>query len=398
MKNNRFLVLAIGFLLFISFSIAAPSSQVINFQGYLTDKNGQPVFGTRSMSFALYTAATGNSTITLGTADNTFFGTRQVTVYNGNYSTKLVVGNTTAANIGAASDVWLEVSVGGVVMTPRIQMVGVPFAQNVRGIVMNGANQITSATIASGGTLTNSGTISGGTITNFTNTGTITGGTISGATFSGGAISGTSGTFTSFVQLTAVADSMPGGWNRGIKFTNTDHAAISIGTTPLYLGLHDTDDAFYFYNGSTEYAKINSQGVHSAIWNDLAEVRSLVKGEKKIAGKVYVATKEGIKLSSKRCELGTIGICSDTYGFSLGGKDIPDEQKAHIAISGWVLAYVDKDYPIGTALTSGPNGVLTAMTKKEKRDYPERIVGILDTKPEKYNTVKVDGRYWVKVK
>ena len=63
-----------------------------------------------------------------------------------------------------------------------------------------------------------------------------------------------------------------------------------------------------------------------------------------------------------------------------------------------MLAYVDKDYPIGTALTSGPKGILTAITKTEKREYPERIVGILDTKPEKYNQVKLDGRYWVKVK
>lgn len=130
----------------------------------------------------------------------------------------------------------------------------------------------------------------------------------------------------------------------------------------------------------------------------MAEVRELAKGVKKIPGKVYVMTKEGLKLSSKRAEIGTAGVCSDTYGFSLGGKNIAAERKAHIAISGWVLAYVDKDYPIGTALTSGPNGVLTAMTKKEKMEYPERIVGILDTKPENYNNIKIDGRYWVKVK
>ena len=70
-----------------------------------------------------------------------------------------------------------------------------------------------------------------------------------------------------------------------------------------------------------------------------------------------------------------------------------------ICIGGFVLAYVDREYVSGTALTSAPNGYLTEMGEEERIKHPERLVGTY-LKPEKkdeWNDVVVDGRHWVKV-
>lgn len=136
--------------------------------------------------------------------------------------------------------------------------------------------------------------------------------------------------------------------------------------------------------------------VYNAVWNDMAEFRPVKAGEEKIPGKVYVATEEGLVLSSKKAQQGTTGVYSDTYGYALGGKE--SKNMIPIGISGWVLAYVDKKYPIGTALVSGKNGVLTKAGCCDKLFNPERIVGIVETSPSSYNGLKIDGRYWIKVK
>ncbi len=137
--------------------------------------------------------------------------------------------------------------------------------------------------------------------------------------------------------------------------------------------------------------------VYNAVWNDLAEFRPLATGQAKQPGKVYVATENGLVLASKKAQAGVAGICSDSYGFALGGAET-DPSKIPIAISGWVLAYVDQKYPIGTPLVSGNNGSLTKAGFLDKILYPERIIGTVEVSPKEYNKVKIDGRYWVKVK
>lgn len=133
--------------------------------------------------------------------------------------------------------------------------------------------------------------------------------------------------------------------------------------------------------------------VFNAVWNDLAEYRPVKTGVEKTPGKVYVMTDTGLELSSKKGQLGTVGIYSDTFGYALGSGDntIP------IGISGWVLAYVDQKYPIGTALVSGANGTLTKASICDKIFNSERIVGIVETSPAAYNNLKIDGRYWIKI-
>lgn len=139
--------------------------------------------------------------------------------------------------------------------------------------------------------------------------------------------------------------------------------------------------------------------VYNSVWNDLADFRSLAKGVKREAGKVYVSTPEGLIIASRRCQGAVAGVCSDTYGFALGGGE-DDPGKAPIAVSGWALAFVDKPYSVGTPLVTAKNGILTKANIFEKLFFQERIVGTMENRPEKDQVnpkIKVNGRYWVKI-
>lgn len=140
--------------------------------------------------------------------------------------------------------------------------------------------------------------------------------------------------------------------------------------------------------------------VWNAVWNDIADFQLL--NDKLVYGKCYIDTIEGARLATERCQMSLMGIASDTFGFAVGSGNASSE--VPIAVAGWVLAYVDKDYDPGTPLTNDENGNLTEMTLEEKRNYPERLIAIYK-KPEPKDSfgvegkeIQVDGRHWVKVK
>ncbi len=74
-----------------------------------------------------------------------------------------------------------------------------------------------------------------------------------------------------------------------------------------------------------------------------------------------------------------------------------------VAVAGFVLAYVDKEYKPGTPLTCTENGYLTEIKREDKIEYPERIVATYwksepaDEWGSNSRKVKVNGRKWVKV-
>lgn len=145
---------------------------------------------------------------------------------------------------------------------------------------------------------------------------------------------------------------------------------------------------------------ITATRVYNSVYNDLADFQSL--NDKLIYGKCYVDTPNGAVVCTSRCQMAVMGIASDTYGFCLGKPS--DAKTVPIAIAGWVLAYVDKEYPIGTPLTNDKDGNLTGMTLEEKQNYPERIVATYKKKENshvwgpKKALIRVGGRHWVKVK
>ncbi len=163
----------------------------------------------------------------------------------------------------------------------------------------------------------------------------------------------------------------------------------------------------HFYAGSTDPTntdRLNYDGnfyatnVYNPVFADIADYQELA--DELVFGKCYYDTIEGAKICNKKCQLSVIGIASDTLGYGLGYKegDVP------IAVAGWVLAYVDKEYPCGTPLTNNENGDLTEIPLEMKRDFPERIVGIYKKKESKKEwgtinrKIKVNDRHWIKVK
>lgn len=139
--------------------------------------------------------------------------------------------------------------------------------------------------------------------------------------------------------------------------------------------------------------------VYNAVYNDIADFQVIIDIHR--PGRCYRDTKEGLMLCTERCQMGVVGIYSDTYGYGLGSGL---GEMAPIAVAGWVLAYVDTEYPTGTPLTNDENGALTKMTMLEKSDFPERMVATYKKKEAaiewgpKDSLVKVNDRHWVKVR
>lgn len=139
--------------------------------------------------------------------------------------------------------------------------------------------------------------------------------------------------------------------------------------------------------------------VYNAIYVDIADFHVL--NDKLVHGKCYYDTPEGAKICTKKCQKSMIGMASDTYGFGIGAAK---EGNVPIAIGGWVLAYVDKEYEPGTVLTNDKNGSLTKMKWWQKLLYPERMVGIYHKKEKEEiwgpidSKIKVDNRHWIKIK
>jgi hypothetical protein len=144
--------------------------------------------------------------------------------------------------------------------------------------------------------------------------------------------------------------------------------------------------------------QIIASKIWNSVWNDIADFRPLA--DKLLYGKCYYQTKTGAKICNSRCKKGVIGVASNTFGQALGflgASSVP------IAISGWVLAFVDKEYEIGTPLTNNNTGILSEMILEEKQTYPERLVATYMNKESDVlwgpigNQIEVMGRHWVKV-
>mgnify|MGYP000060269397 CR=1 FL=1 len=99
---------------------APPSAVLISYQGELTDNNGTPINGTRSMTFKLYHQASGGTAV--------WTETQNVSVSNGLFH--VLPGSVTALNSSILTgDLYLGVKVGtDNEMTPRERLGSVPYA------------------------------------------------------------------------------------------------------------------------------------------------------------------------------------------------------------------------------------------------------------------------------
>lgn len=147
----------------------------------------------------------------------------------------------------------------------------------------------------------------------------------------------------------------------------------------------------------------SGDAVTGAVWNDLIDCIDIPEDDIIESGYCYCMHEDGhYHKSEKYLDNRFIGIDSDTYSLAMNME--PEKRKLNAAVSGFVLAYVDKEYPIGTALTCTENGYLTEIKKEDKCYNPERIIATYWKNEERKEivkedrTVKVNGRKWVKIK
>lgn len=154
-------------------------------------------------------------------------------------------------------------------------------------------------------------------------------------------------------------------------------------------------------NGTAISGFIDDSGIHGAVWNDLADSIPVDEDCVLEAGYCYCFNSGHYTKSSRYLDDGIIGIHSDTYGFQMGNE--ANKKKMDVAVAGFALAYVDREYPTGTPLTCTENGYLTEIKLRDKIRYPERIVATYwksepaDEWGSDSRKVKVNGRKWVKV-
>lgn len=167
--------------------------------------------------------------------------------------------------------------------------------------------------------------------------------------------------------------------NGALRMAINKNGYIGVGMSPTSSYLLEVNGAVY------------GTRVYNAVFNDIADFIELAPGSEVEYGYCYYQTKEGLCKCNTRAQMGVVGLASDTYGYGLGINE--DKRQVPIAIAGWVLAYVDKEYPIGTALINNENGILTMVLKEERLMFEERIVATYMRVDEKGS-----DRHWVKVK
>jgi len=148
----------------------------------------------------------------------------------------------------------------------------------------------------------------------------------------------------------------------------------------------------------TVNGNLTADKVYNAVYNDIADYFELNTEMEIEFGKAYIYDKGTVRKSRKYCEIGILGIASDTYGFGIGNKE--GKPQIPISVAGYVLAHVDNEYPSGTPLTCMEDGKLTKIKLDDIIKYPERIVGtyIKNEHHLEWHGIKVNNRHWIKIK
>ncbi|MBI5528199.1 MAG: hypothetical protein HY897_17845 [Deltaproteobacteria bacterium] len=120
---NKVISIAIASAFAIAAGAAARAEVplTLSHNGYLTDTQGAPVNVTLPFVFKVYAEETGGDPVWVEAIPN-------VGVQNGFYATTLGLSTSLASVFNARKDVWLEISVDGIAITPRQKISAVPYA------------------------------------------------------------------------------------------------------------------------------------------------------------------------------------------------------------------------------------------------------------------------------
>jgi len=147
--------------------------------------------------------------------------------------------------------------------------------------------------------------------------------------------------------------------------------------------------------------KVWASQVWGSYWNDLVDCIEVPSTTELEFGYAYCFDGHHYYKASKYLDDGFIGIHSDTAGFYMGKKKYLKQMQ--VAVAGFVLAHVDKVYPVGTPLTVTEGGFLTEILPEDLALYPHKIVGTFwkEEKNDKWGPegkeISVNGRHWIKI-
>jgi hypothetical protein len=129
------LVISLVWVILVALLAGAPDAQIpkkINYQGMLLDKETQePLAGMHSLVFRIYDARTG------GVAR---WNESRVEIVDSLGVVSALLGDLTPINIAFSDSMWLEVQVDGEVLSPRKELVSVPFAYHASNSDSLGGN------------------------------------------------------------------------------------------------------------------------------------------------------------------------------------------------------------------------------------------------------------------
>ncbi|GEM_PF-1181176 len=129
MKFKFYPVISLMFALFllIPHQATAAVPKLLTYQGILKDSPGNFLTGTYSMTFRIYSAATGGSSLWSETQSS-------VSASSGRFSVQL--GSVTVLNLAFGQDYWLSIQVGSdAEMTPRQKLTSVGYALMAENVV-----------------------------------------------------------------------------------------------------------------------------------------------------------------------------------------------------------------------------------------------------------------------
>jgi len=129
-------------LLFSTSLLHADVPALINYQGLLTDINGNVVSGSKTVSISIHDAVTSGTQLYSESIGS-------VTVQNGVYSFQFGSGPTFTAALATGSQQWLQVALDGTAQTPRERLVSVPFAMKAVEADIAGFNSAAEARVLS---------------------------------------------------------------------------------------------------------------------------------------------------------------------------------------------------------------------------------------------------------
>ena len=155
-------------------------------------------------------------------------------------------------------------------------------------------------------------------------------------------------------------------------------------------------------NGGIYAPRIKGEKVYGAVWNDLVDCIEVDDECELEYGRCYAYNNGKFTKTSKYADKSYIGIHSDTSGFEMGDKG--DVKQLKSSVAGYVLAYVDAEYPSGTPLTCSKHGMLTKAHFLTRILHPERVIATYWKNEPKFvwgaegNEIEVKGRHWVRIK